>query len=202
VVVTGNTVIDALHRSPPCPHSGCARPARPASACSRARLDPPRLVLITASPPRKLRVSFESICKALRAPGGDLSGRVLCIRHLNPNVQDPVHRWLDGLPNFTSAPAAGLPAPGAPDQARAGSDRFRRPAGWKRPVWGCLSWCYGSHRAAGRRSGWHRSPGGDRRRRIIAETRRLLDDPRRMPAWPAPPTPMETVTLRKGSWIR
>ena len=97
VIVTGNTVIDALHL-----------------ALERVRFDPPdvpglaasvlenerSLVLITGHRRENFGSGFESVCRALatladRFPDRDFVYPV----HLNPHVQAPVHSFLGGLKN-------------------------------------------------------------------------------------------------------
>ena len=97
VIVTGNTVIDALHL-----------------ALERVRRDPPDvpglapdilnndrpLVLITGHRRENFGKGFESVCRALatlakRFPDRDFVYPV----HLNPHVQAPVHAFLEGLDN-------------------------------------------------------------------------------------------------------
>lgn len=95
IVVTGNTVIDAL----------LAMVARlDADDALRARLDETfsyldpakRLVLVTGHRRESFGEGFESICRALAelADRGDVE--ILYPVHLNPNVQAPVRRVLGG----------------------------------------------------------------------------------------------------------
>jgi UDP-N-acetylglucosamine 2-epimerase (non-hydrolysing) len=95
IVVTGNTVIDALLEM-------VAR--LDADAALRSRLDARfgfldpsrRLVLVTGHRRESFGEGFENICRAL----SDLAGRgdveILYPVHLNPNVQEPVRRVLGG----------------------------------------------------------------------------------------------------------
>ncbi len=97
IVVTGNTVIDAL----------LAMVARlDADAALRARLDADfafldpskRLVLVTGHRRESFGEGFENICLALAdiAARGDVE--VVYPVHLNPNVQEPVRRVLGAAP--------------------------------------------------------------------------------------------------------
>ncbi|MEN6626054.1 MAG: UDP-N-acetylglucosamine 2-epimerase (non-hydrolyzing) [Candidatus Sumerlaeia bacterium] len=99
VFVTGNTVIDALQivvdmvrRDPP---------PRPKGFPEETFGDERRLVLITGHRRENFGAGFESICKAIaelaeRYPQHEFVYPV----HLNPNVQEPVHRLLGGRKNI------------------------------------------------------------------------------------------------------
>jgi UDP-N-acetylglucosamine 2-epimerase (non-hydrolysing) len=98
IVVTGNTVIDAL--------LDVVQRVRN-DAVMRAQLearfnfiDPDkRLILVTGHRRENFGQGFESICRALVdiAARGDV--QVVYPVHLNPNVQEPVNRILAGVPN-------------------------------------------------------------------------------------------------------
>ncbi|MFG1452005.1 UDP-N-acetylglucosamine 2-epimerase (non-hydrolyzing) [Xanthobacter sp. V2C-8] len=98
VIVTGNTVIDALQATQ-------ARiAADPALAAELDRpfagLDPDKpIVLVTGHRRENFGEGFLNICRAL----ADLSTRgdveIVYPVHLNPNVRGPVHEALDGRPN-------------------------------------------------------------------------------------------------------
>lgn len=98
VVVTGNTVIDALHMA-------TARIQQPDLQAQFSRafpfLDPARkLVLVTAHRRESFGEGIRNICKGLRAlanssPDADIVYPV----HPNPNIQEPVREHLGGLPN-------------------------------------------------------------------------------------------------------
>jgi UDP-N-acetylglucosamine 2-epimerase (non-hydrolysing) len=105
--VTGNPVIDALHyvaKTPP-PEEvleifdqiGLARDLD---------VPGPRLILVTAHRRENFGQPLENICDALRALaesyGQDL--RIVYPVHLNPNVQAPVYRNLQGISNITLLP--------------------------------------------------------------------------------------------------
>jgi len=100
IVVTGNTVIDAL--------LGTVRrldtdPAlRAQAAAPSAFLDPSRkLILVTGHRRESFGGGFERICQALaqiarQHPGLD----IVYPMHLNPNVRGPVNRLLSGIDNI------------------------------------------------------------------------------------------------------
>jgi UDP-N-acetylglucosamine 2-epimerase (non-hydrolysing) len=92
IVVTGNTVIDALLEV-------VARfQAQPElDEQMRARfdfLDDRRMVLVTGHRRENFGAGFENICRALRAIAEDNDVQVVFPVHLNPNVQEPVKRLL------------------------------------------------------------------------------------------------------------
>ncbi len=99
VVVTGNPVIDALQvvaNEPP--------PAEVARLLERLEIGKRRLVLVTAHRRENFGQPLENICLALR----DLAGRgdveIVYPVHLNPHVQEPVHRLLAATPHITLLP--------------------------------------------------------------------------------------------------
>lgn len=111
IIVTGNPVIDALQaviRMPATPElvdlfHRIGIPFTPAEA---PVIDPhgaPRLVLVTAHRRENFGQPLEQICSALKQLAGIYQDgiRIVYPVHLNPNVQAPVHRLLDGVPNIT-----------------------------------------------------------------------------------------------------
>lgn len=100
IVVTGNTVVDALLYVK-------ARidrePALRASLSDRfPQIDPSkRLVLVTGHRRENFGDGFLSICKALLEISQDPDVQVLYPVHLNPNVQRPVMELLSGRDNIT-----------------------------------------------------------------------------------------------------
>jgi UDP-N-acetylglucosamine 2-epimerase (non-hydrolysing) len=122
ILVTGNTVIDALlwaAAQPPTPEVlalfrqlGIADKAeewRSRGAEENSPLHPrssaPLLILVTCHRRESFGEPFEGICRALaevarRYPDVHLVYPV----HLNPRVQGPAHHWLEGLPNISLIP--------------------------------------------------------------------------------------------------
>lgn len=97
IVVTGNTVIDALLAVAALPYDWAKGPlaALPAGA---------RVVLVTAHRRESLGPALRDICLAVR----DLAATHPTVHfvypvHLNPRVARPVHELLDGLANVTLA---------------------------------------------------------------------------------------------------
>lgn len=99
VLVTGNTVIDALDWV-----SGRSAPADvEALAAAEGRR---RLVLVTAHRRESFGPRLEDICLALHDLAtryGD-SVRIICLVHPNPSAHEPMHRILVDLPNVVLAP--------------------------------------------------------------------------------------------------
>jgi len=98
IVVTGNTVVDALLYVVKLIQDSKKFRAE-LGACFRF-LDPAkRLVLVTGHRRESFGEGFQRICEAL----GELSRRtnvqIVYPVHLNPGVRNPVHRYLQGLAN-------------------------------------------------------------------------------------------------------
>ncbi|MFQ5746586.1 MAG: non-hydrolyzing UDP-N-acetylglucosamine 2-epimerase [Gemmatimonadota bacterium] len=106
VLVTGNPVIDALQWIVArLPEEG---PAADGIDMARIAALPPetRLVLVTAHRRESFGRPLEEVYGALRELAeryGD-GIRLVYPAHLNPNVQEPVHRLLGDVPNITLAP--------------------------------------------------------------------------------------------------
>lgn len=103
--VTGNTVIDALLWMRQTLREHAWKPEDPVLA---ALPEDARIVLITGHRRENFGDGLLRICRALR----DLALRHPSVRfiypvHLNPNVQEPVYRLLDGLPNLILVPPLG-----------------------------------------------------------------------------------------------
>jgi len=101
--VTGNTVIDALLAVVARVEADAALAGK--LAAGFPFLDPSkRLVLITGHRRENFGDGFENICLALRdlAQRGDV--QLLYPVHLNPQVQEPVNRILDGVVNVHLVP--------------------------------------------------------------------------------------------------
>lgn len=105
VFVTGNTVIDALLWT--------VSRERDCDATWRGRhpqLGDQRMVLITGHRRENFGAGFESICEAVRTLAAAFpSVRFVYPVHLNPNVNGPVRRILDGIPNVHLLPPATYP---------------------------------------------------------------------------------------------
>lgn len=100
VLVTGNTVIDALH---------IVRERLECDPDLRARTDEKlpfvrsqdgkRLVLVTGHRRENFGHGMEELCRALAALSERGDVRIVYPVHLNPNVQEPVRRLLGGRPD-------------------------------------------------------------------------------------------------------
>ena len=108
IAVTGNPVIDALQQV-------AARPAPPETLALLEQIglpadpyapDSPRLALVTAHRRENFGQPLEDICLALRQLADAYQGRLRIAYpvHLNPNVQAPVQRLLGDVPNITLLP--------------------------------------------------------------------------------------------------
>ena len=103
IAVTGNTVIDALHEI-------STRPAPPEVTALLAekgiRPGGRKLILVTAHRRENFGQPIEAICAALRTLAEKYADSIHIIYpvHLNPNIQEPVHRLLDGVDNITLLP--------------------------------------------------------------------------------------------------
>jgi UDP-N-acetylglucosamine 2-epimerase (non-hydrolysing) len=102
ILVTGNSVIDALHfvaRQP--------EPQQITELLERLEVRGPaarRLILVTAHRRENFGQPLENICRALKeiASRGDVE--IVDPVHLNPNVQEPFNRILKGTPHVTLLP--------------------------------------------------------------------------------------------------
>nr|WP_281496387.1 UDP-N-acetylglucosamine 2-epimerase (non-hydrolyzing) [Marinobacter sp. S0848L] len=104
ILVTGNTVIDALQWVVEKIESTPALQQKIAAALSSAGLQlsvrERRYVLITGHRRENFGSGFENICQALRGLAeANPDTHFIYPVHLNPNVQGPVNRLLDGLAN-------------------------------------------------------------------------------------------------------
>lgn len=100
ILVTGNTVIDALLDVVRRIQDDAG--LRERLAAKLPPLDPRRrLILVTGHRRESFGAGFESICRAIArlAARGDV--QIVYPVHLNPNVQEPVFRLLGGLPAVT-----------------------------------------------------------------------------------------------------
>jgi len=95
IFVTGNTGIDAVL------HVRDALAAGHLPSCSLPGLDPrKKLVLVTAHRRESFGEGFERICKALARLAKRNDVQLVYPVHPNPNVQDPVNRYLTGVRNI------------------------------------------------------------------------------------------------------
>ena len=101
IALTGNPVIDALQTV-----SSQPAPKEVQSLLERLNISPggKRLVLVTAHRRENFGQPMVDICSALKelASRGDLE--IVYPVHLNPNVQEPVHRLLENRPHITLLP--------------------------------------------------------------------------------------------------
>lgn len=102
IVVTGNTVIDALRQVSAMPFDWSQFSCGGASAGWEGK----QLVLVTAHRRENFGPPLERICEAIREIARHRTGSVHFVYpvHLNPNVQEPVGRLLGMLPNITLLP--------------------------------------------------------------------------------------------------
>jgi UDP-N-acetylglucosamine 2-epimerase (non-hydrolysing) len=94
VLVTGNTVVDALL-------DVAARPERLTPGLERLAAGPRRLVLVTAHRRESFGEPLRELCLALREIAESHADGVQLVYpvHLNPNVRAPVGEILGGVPN-------------------------------------------------------------------------------------------------------
>lgn len=97
VFVTGNPVIDALLIT-----RDRLRQRPPELPPQLIDLEPNRpLVLVTGHRRESFGDGFENICRALRTTSEQFPEWLFVYPvHLNPNVQEPVHRWLGNCPGI------------------------------------------------------------------------------------------------------
>ncbi len=99
IVVTGNTVVDALLGATEKLRQDAG--LRQVQQASFHYLDPARkLILVTGHRRENFGQGFERICRALARLAGRDDVQIVYPVHLNPNVSDPVHRLLGGVANI------------------------------------------------------------------------------------------------------
>ncbi|MGH9873702.1 MAG: non-hydrolyzing UDP-N-acetylglucosamine 2-epimerase [Pyrinomonadaceae bacterium] len=102
IAVTGNPVIDALEwvaQLAPTPAAD--------ELLTRLDLHKRRLILVTAHRRENWGLPLENICLALREIAAARPDVIIVYPvHLNPNVNEPVHRLLGGVPNIVLLPPA------------------------------------------------------------------------------------------------
>lgn len=95
--VTGNPVIDALYY--------VAEEDVPSTVADLiSRIDSRRLVLVTAHRRENFGQPLKNICAALKSLAARGDVEIVYPVHLNPNVQEPVHRLLGNIRNITLLP--------------------------------------------------------------------------------------------------
>ncbi len=102
ITVTGNTVIDSLFATLKIikQTTGLAEKFDQQFGI----LPEKRLLLVTGHRRESFGSGFERICRAIKALSERDDLQVIYPVHLNPNVQDPVNRWLGGLDNVSLIP--------------------------------------------------------------------------------------------------
>jgi UDP-N-acetylglucosamine 2-epimerase (non-hydrolysing) len=190
IIVTGNPVIDALQAAARLPETeeiknmlrwvGLTHTLTPDPDPLQPGPQKPRLVLVTAHRRENFGQPLEDICTVLEelahAYGDAL--RIVYPVHLNPHVQEPVYRRLSGIANIHLLPPLDyLPMVHLMKRATlvltdSGGLQEEAP-GLGVPV---LVMRQVTERPEGVEAGTVRLVGTDPQR-IIAETRRLLDDP-------------------------
>jgi UDP-N-acetylglucosamine 2-epimerase (non-hydrolysing) len=179
VLVTGNPVIDALQSVSQMPATPEVRDLLQRLGLDGSASTQPRLVLITAHRRENFGEPLENICQALRS----LAQRYSQVRfvypvHLNPNVQEPVYRLLGEVENISLLPPLDyLPLVHLMKRATllltdSGGLQEEAP-GLGVPV---LVLRAVTERPEGVQAGTVKLVGTDPQR-IVAQTRRLLDDP-------------------------
>ncbi len=109
IMVTGNTVIDALF-------TGLKKIGEGATSLDleniKSILQPyKRLILITGHRRENFGSGFEQLCLAIRTIAMQYPDvQMIYPVHLNPNVQEPVNRILTGIPNLVLTPPVDYPA--------------------------------------------------------------------------------------------
>ena len=96
ILVTGNTVVDALTWMAEKAHTACARLPE---QVERAVAEQKRIVLVTGHRRESFGEPLVNICHALRDLAEDYEDTVFVYPvHLNPNVRGPVHKILGDVP--------------------------------------------------------------------------------------------------------
>ena len=97
IVVTGNSVIDAL--------KFVSKQAAPNETKEiLAKLGSKKIILVTAHRRENFGVPLENICRALKELASRDDVEIVYPVHLNPNVQEPVYRSLSGVEHITLLP--------------------------------------------------------------------------------------------------
>lgn len=113
IIVTGNPVIDAMHIiSNRAATSEVINLLKSMGLEATPQAGEPRLILMTAHRRENFGTVLENICEAVRSLAQIYrdSLRIIYPVHLNPNVQEPVYRILENIPNvFLTPPLDYLP---------------------------------------------------------------------------------------------
>jgi UDP-N-acetylglucosamine 2-epimerase (non-hydrolysing) len=107
VIVTGNPVIDALMY--------VSKQAEPQAIKDLVEkldvrklqtngLETRRLILVTAHRRENFGKPIENICHAIKQLASHVDVEIVYPVHLNPNIQEPVHRILENVPHVTLLP--------------------------------------------------------------------------------------------------
>ncbi|HSB00910.1 MAG TPA: UDP-N-acetylglucosamine 2-epimerase (non-hydrolyzing) [Anaerolineales bacterium] len=97
ILVTGNSVIDALNF--------VAKQPEPREITALlSRLGTKKLILVTAHRRENFGQPLENICCAIKELASRADVEIVYPVHLNPNVQEPVHRILKEVPHITLLP--------------------------------------------------------------------------------------------------
>lgn len=99
IIVTGNTVIDALQFV-----SKQQEPLEITGLLTKLDSNTKRLILVTAHRRENFGKPMEDICNALIGIANRGDVEIVYPVHLNPNVQQPVNRILKDVPNITLLP--------------------------------------------------------------------------------------------------
>lgn len=101
--VTGNPVIDALRFAAAMPPTPDVVSLLEGLQIGENQADRPSLLLVTAHRRENFGQPLVEICAALRCLAETYQERVRIVYpvHMNPNVREPVHRLLGGIPNIT-----------------------------------------------------------------------------------------------------
>lgn len=98
IVVSGNTVIDALLEGERILDLGFTNSSLEEIKGLIETI--PNYILVTGHRRENFGEGFINVCNALRKVAEDLSIHIIYPVHLNPNVQDPVHQILHEIPNI------------------------------------------------------------------------------------------------------
>lgn len=108
ILVTGNTVIDALHLGLHKIENGYTDPE---IDLLKSIVNPhKKLILITGHRRENFGTGLIHICKALKSLAQEDGVQIIYPVHLNPNVQDPVHQMLGSVENIHLISPLGYPA--------------------------------------------------------------------------------------------